>query len=132
MGQALEPAVAPLGWDWRIAVSVLASFPAREVVIATLGTIFNLGEGAEAGSEALRERIQTVTRSGTGARVFTLPVGLSLMVFFALCAQCSSTLVVMGRELGSVVWPIVVFVGMTTIAYLAAWATATLATAAGL
>ncbi len=123
MGHGIEPVLRPLGWDWRIGVSVLASFPAREVVIATLGTLFNLGERDGESADQLRTAIQTATWTDTSRKLFTLPVGLSLMVFFALCAQCSSTLVTMGREMGSVFWPILSFCGMTTLAYLAAWGT---------
>lgn len=121
LGRAIEPAVKPIGWDWRIGVGVIASFPAREVVVATLGTIYNLGEGADEKSDSLRQAIKGATWPDTGKPVFTLPVALSIMVFFALCAQCASTLVVIGRETGSWVWPVVSFAGMTTIAYFAAW-----------
>lgn len=131
MGHAIEPALRPLGWDWRIGMAVIASFPAREVVVATLGTIFNLGREVEGAEESpdLRDALKQATWPETGKPVFTLPVALSLMVFFALCAQCASTLVVIGRETGSWTWPVVSFVGMTTIAYFAAWAVAAAARA---
>lgn len=130
-GHAIEPLFRPLGWDWRISVAVLASFPAREVVVATLGSIYNLGADEDESSQSLRAAIQNATWPESGARVFTLPVALSLMVFFALCAQCTSTLVVIGREMRSWVWPMVSFVGMTTIAYFAAWGTVVAARALG-
>jgi ferrous iron transport protein B len=120
LGRAIEPAIEPLGWDWRIGIGVLASFPAREVIIATMGTVLNLGE--EGGGARLQEAIRGMRREGTGEPVFTLAVALSVMVFFALCAQCSATLVVIGRELRSWGWPIASFFGMTTLAYLSAWA----------
>jgi ferrous iron transport protein B len=122
LGQFIEPAVKPLGWDWRIGLAVLASFPAREQVIATLGTVFNLGSGANARSASMRQSVQQMKREDTGGPLFTLPVALSLMVFFALCAQCGSTLVMIGRETGSWWWSAVSFVGMTSLAYGAAWA----------
>ncbi len=122
LGRSLEPVIEPLGWDWRIGVSVLAAFPARELVIATLGTVFNLGLGPDANSAGLRARVAQVTWEHSQRPLFTLPVGLSLMVFFALCAQCTGTLVVIARETGSWVWPLGSFVGMTGMAYLAAWA----------
>lgn len=134
MGRALEPAIEPIGWDWRIGMAVLASFPAREVVIGTLGTIFNLSaeETAEgAASAPLRAALASARWHDSGAPLFTLPVALSLMVFFALCAQCTSTLVIMGRELASWKWPIVSFVGMTAIAYAAALGVASGARALG-
>ena len=132
MGHALEPALKPLGWDWRIGVGVLASFPARELVIATLGTVFNLEREPGAASSSLRETAPRVVREDTGGPLFTLPVALSLMVFFALCAQCSSTLVVIGRETGSWKWPVASFIGMTALAYSAAWLVGGVARAAGL
>lgn len=130
-GHAIEPLFRPLGWDWRISVAVLASFPAREVVVATLGSIYNLGADEDESSQSLRAAIQNATWPDSGARVFTLPVALSLMVFFALCAQCTSTLAVIGRETRSWAWPVVSFVGMTAIAYLAAWGTVVAARALG-
>ncbi len=132
LGRAVEPAVRPIGWDWRIGMAVVASFPAREVVVASLGTIYNLGEQHAESAEPLHDALRTATWDDSGRRVFTIPVALSLMVFFALCAQCASTLVMIGRETGSWRWPLVSFGFMTTVAYLAAWATASLARAAGL
>jgi ferrous iron transport protein B len=131
MGRWIEPVVKPMGWDWRIGVAVIASFPAREVVVATMGTIYGLGEGEDESSQSLRNAIQAATWPDTGRPVFTLPVALSIMVFFALCAQCSSTLVTMGRETGTWRWPIVSFLMMTLIAYFAAWGTAAAARAIG-
>lgn len=128
-GHAIEPAVAPIGWDWRIAMATLASFPAREVVIATLGTIYNLGSAAaDERSATLRDAIHAATWPD-GRPVFDLPVALSIMVFFALCAQCASTLVVMGRETGTWLWPLASFVTMTTLAYVAALGTSAVARA---
>jgi ferrous iron transport protein B len=121
IGRVVEPLVRPIGWDWRIGMAVVASFPAREVVVASLGTIYNLGEANGAQSESLQEALRHAKWDDTGQPVFTLPVALSIMVFFALCAQCASTLVVIGRETGTWRWPAISFAGMTTIAYLAAW-----------
>jgi ferrous iron transport protein B len=122
-GRFIEPAVRPLGWDWRIGCAAIASFPAREVVLGTLGVIYNLGDvdpGAEEGATMLVRRLRAATWDGTDRKVFTLPVALSIMVFFALCAQCMSTLVVIGRETGSRFWPLVTFTYMTVLAWLAA------------
>jgi ferrous iron transport protein B len=123
-GHWVEPVVRPLGWDWRIGCAAIASFPAREVVLGTLGVIYNLGDvdpGEEEGGSALVRRLRAATWDGTDRPVFTLPVALSIMVFFALCAQCASTLVIIGRETGSWVWPVVVFVYMTVLAWIGAW-----------
>jgi ferrous iron transport protein B len=127
IGRTLEPLVRPLGWDWRIGTAVAASFPAREVVIATLGTIYNLGEGREAESGDLRGALQAA-QWPDGRPVFTLPVALSLMVFFALCLQCAGTLAVIKRETNSWRWPVIAFTYMTTLGYLAALVTFRLAT----
>jgi ferrous iron transport protein B len=122
-GRAIEPVVRPLGWDWRIGCAAIASFPAREVVLGTLGVIYNLGDidpGEEEGASMLVRRLRAATWDETDRKVFTLPVALSIMVFFALCAQCASTLVVIGRETGSWLWSLVSFLSMTTLAWLAA------------
>ncbi len=123
-GRLIEPVVRPLGWDWRIGCAALASFPAREVVLGTLGVIYNLGDvdpGAVEGATALERRLKAARWDGTNRPVFTLPVALSIMVFFALCAQCASTLVVIGRETGSWIWPVVTFTWMTAAAWVGAF-----------
>jgi ferrous iron transport protein B len=121
LGHVIEPVVRPLGWDWRIGCAVIASFPAREVIVATLGVIYNLGQGQDEESLALRDTLQRATWEGTSRPVFNIPVALSIMIFFSLCAQCVSTLVVMRRETNSWRWPIFTFVYMTTLAYVAAF-----------
>jgi ferrous iron transport protein B len=118
-GHAIEPLVKPLGWDWRIGVGVIASFPAREVIIATLGTIYSLGGDVDEESEGLRGALKSSTWPD-GSPVFNVPVALSVMVFFALCAQCASTLMIIRRETNSWRWPVFSFVYMTALAYVAA------------
>ena len=125
-GHLIEPLVKPLGWDWRIGCAAIASFPAREVVLGTLGVIYNLGDvdpGEEEGATSLIRLLKKATWDGTDRKVFTLPVAVSIMVFFALCAQCASTLVIIGKETGSWVWPTVTFGYMTALAWLGAFAT---------
>ncbi|NDC63665.1 MAG: ferrous iron transport protein B [Planctomycetia bacterium] len=134
-GRFIEPVVRPLGWDWRIGCAAIASFPAREVVLGTLGVIYNLGEidpGESDAAGALVRRLRAARWDGSDRPVFTLPVALSIMVFFALCAQCASTLVVIGRETNSWIWPLVSFTGMTSLAWLGALAAYQLGTLAGL
>ncbi|MBV09536.1 ferrous iron transport protein B [Rubinisphaera sp.] len=118
-GHAIEPVVRPLGWDWRIGVGVLASFPAREVIVGTLGTIYSLGGDVDEEDPQLRDRLKSA-RHSNGEPVFNIPVALSVMVFFALCAQCGATLMVMRRETNSWKWPIFSFTYMTTLAYVGA------------
>jgi ferrous iron transport protein B len=125
-GQALVPVFAPLGWDWRISVAALASFPAREVVVGTLGVVFELGEVEtkeltleNAGASELGKKLREAVRED-GRPLFNVPVALSLMVFFALCCQCASTLAVIRRETRSWRWPAFTFAYMTILAYLGA------------
>ncbi|MDB5390665.1 MAG: feoB [Planctomycetaceae bacterium] len=118
-GHAVEPLVRPLGWDWKIGVGVIASFPAREVIISTLGTIYSLGSEVKEESSQLKDELQHSTWPD-GSPVFTLPVAVSIMVFFALCAQCVSTLLVIRRETNSWGWAAFTFVYMTVLAYLGA------------
>jgi ferrous iron transport protein B len=125
LGRLIEPLVRPLGWDWRIGSAVIASFPAREVVVATLGVIFDVGKDVEEreGSQRLGTALQSASWAGSNRPLFNIPVALSVMVFFALCAQCVSTLAVIGRETRSWIWPTVTFTYMTVLAYLGALAT---------
>ena len=115
-GRWIEPVVRPLGWDWKIGTAVLASFPAREVVIAVLGIVYDLGGEEDEESSDLIEKLRAA-RHEDGSPVFTIPVALSIMVFFALCAQCAATLAVIRRETNSWRWPVFVLVYMTIFAY---------------
>jgi ferrous iron transport protein B len=127
MGRFVEPVVRPLGWDWRLGCAAIASFPAREVVLGTLGVIYNLGEDVKVddveGRTQLQTQLHNATWDGTQRPVFTVPVALSVMVFFALCAQCAATLAVIKRETNSWRWPAFTFTYMTVLAYLGALAT---------
>jgi ferrous iron transport protein B len=116
MGRWIEPAVRPLGWDWKIGMAALSSFPAREVIVATLGTIYSLGGEVDEESRSLRDAIQ----GEPWAKEKSIPVALSIMVFFALCAQCVATLAVIKRETNSWKWPVFSFVYMTGLAYVGA------------
>ncbi|MCA9727046.1 MAG: ferrous iron transport protein B [Candidatus Eisenbacteria bacterium] len=119
-GKLIEPLVRPLGWDWRIGSAAIASFPAREVVISTLGVIFSVGDSEN--EDTLRRSIVNARRED-GSRLFDLATALSLMVFFALCAQCAATLAVIRREANSWRWPAFVFGYMSVLAYLGALCT---------
>jgi ferrous iron transport protein B len=122
LGRMIEPVVKPLGWNWKIGVGVIASFPAREVIIATLGTIYSLGADVDGENAGLRNTL-TMETWPDGTPVFSVPVALSIMVFFALCAQCVSTLMVIRRETNSWKWPVVSFACMTALAWLGAFVT---------
>jgi len=125
-GQALEPAFKPLGWDWRIGVATLASFPAREVIVGTLGIIYEKGE-VDAGDEEERKKLGETIRADWEKdpmrSKYRIPVALSVMVFFALCCQCASTLAVIRRETKSWSWPAFTFEYMTVLAYIGAFLT---------
>ncbi len=131
VGHWVAPTVRPLGWDWRIGMAVIASFPAREVIISALGTIYSLGADEDEGSESLRATLAAATWPD-GRPIYTLAVALSIMVFFALCAQCLSTLVVIKKETSSYGWSLFSFGYMTALAYLGALATYQVGTTLGL
>lgn len=113
-GQVVEPVFAPLGWDWRVSAAVIAGFPAREVVVAVLGTIFALG--AEAEEESLALRLTEATWPN-GQLLFSLPMVLGLLLFYAWCLQCAATLAVIRRETNSWRWPIFAWAYMTALGY---------------
>lgn len=117
MGKGIEPVFRPLGWDWKISAAVIAGFPAREVVVAVLGTIYAVGD--EADEVSLTGRLQSATWPD-GRAVFTLPMVIGLLIFYAFCLQCVATLAVIRRETNGWRWPIFAWVYMTTLGYLGA------------
>jgi ferrous iron transport protein B len=119
-GRLIEPVLAPLGFDWRIGIGLITSFAAREVMVATMATVFNLGE-AEDDVRSLREVLREA-RDEHGARAYTPLVGVSLMVFFVLACQCMSTVAVVRRETESWRWPLFMLVMMNALAWLASFA----------
>ena len=114
LGKALEPAIEPLGFDWKIGVGLIGAFAAREVFVSTMGLVYGIGDADEA-SEPLRERMRSEAKNGKPA--YSPLTGLSLMVFFALACQCVSTLAVVKRETRSYKWPAFLFVYMTSLAW---------------
>jgi ferrous iron transport protein B len=121
-GKAVQPVFDPAGFDWKITVGVLSSFPAREVIIATMGIIYNLGADVDEGSDDLRSVLQKekwTSGPREGRPVYTLPVVLGIMVFFALCMQCGATVAIIARELNWR-WAAFSFFGMTALAWLSA------------
>jgi ferrous iron transport protein B len=120
LGQAVEPLLKPLGFDWKIGVGIIGAFAAREVFVSTLGVVYGVGDGVDDKSVTLREKIRRETHAD-GRPVYTPLVGLSLMVFFALCCQCSSTLAIVRRETRSWRWPAFLFTYMTGLAWVASF-----------
>ncbi len=119
LGQAIEPAIRPLGYDWKIGIALITSFAAREVFVGTMATLYSVEEDDDA---SLREKLQSATYSD-GSKVYTLATGLSLMVFYVLAMQCMSTLAVVKRETRSWKWPVIQLVYMTVLAYALSWGT---------
>jgi ferrous iron transport protein B len=113
-GHAVEPLFRPLGWDWRVSAAVIASFPAREVVVAVLGTIYAVGSEADEGTLAGQ---LTSARHPDGSAVFTLPMVFGLLLFYAWCLQCAATLAVIRRETNSWRWPLFAWSYMTLLGY---------------
>lgn len=122
IGKTIQPVFAPAGFDWRTTVGILSAFPARELIIPTLGTLYSLGD-VEADPDqpdpALREALQQA-RDQHGHRIMGWLEALALMVFFALCSQCVATLAAIRRETHSWRWPLFTFGYMTALAWLAA------------
>ena len=119
-GRWMEPAFEPLGWDWRIGVAVLASFPAREVIVGTMAILYEV-EDDTGNRDPLVSAIRHDWDASAVRGRHRIPVALSVMVFFALCCQCASTLAVIHRETRSWVWPAFTFVYMTVLAYAGAF-----------
>jgi len=113
-GRFIEPVFTPLGWDWRVSAAVIAGFPAREVVVAVMGTIYAVGDKAEVAS--LVDKLRSAAWPD-GRPVFTLPMVLGLLLFYAWCLQCAATLAVIRRETNSWRWPIFAWTYMTALGY---------------
>jgi ferrous iron transport protein B len=120
LGHLIEPLIAPLGFDWKIGVGLVGAFAAREVFVSTMGVVYGIGDDVNEQTVPLRSRLQA-ERWPDGRHVYTPLVGLSLMVFFALAAQCMSTLAVVKRETRSYRWPVFLFTYMTVMAWVASF-----------
>lgn len=118
IGKVMEPAIEPLGFDWKIGISILTSFAAREVMVSTLAVLYGSDENEE--GESLRSTLRTEKRAD-GSLVWTPLSGLSLLVFFAFASQCMSTLAVTKKETGTIFWPTVQFLYMTILAITASF-----------
>jgi ferrous iron transport protein B len=131
MGRAVEPVVAPLGWDWKVGMAAIAAFPARELIVSSLNIIYDLGDEGDEEGAALASKLREAHRAD-GSPTFSIAVALSILVFVALCCQCASTLAVMYRETRAIRWPLLAFTYLTLLAYTGALVTYQIATAAGL
>ena len=118
-GKGIEPVFRPLGFDWRISTAILSAFPARETVVPSLGILFSLGKDDNKLDEKLTKKL-TDAKLPDGKPLFTPWTAVGLMVFFALCAQCFSTLATVRRETNSRKWPWIMFTYMTVFAYIGA------------
>jgi len=116
IGQLIEPVVKPLGFDWKIGIGLITSFAAREVMVGTLNTIYSIEDEGD-GISTLKEKM-IHDKSADGKPVYSALTAISVMIFFALAMQCMSTLAIVRRETNSWKWPIIMFVYMTTLAYL--------------
>lgn len=122
LGKSIEPAIRPLGYDWKIGIALITSFAAREVFVGTIATIYSIGGDVD-NELTIREKLAQEVNPDTGEKVFNKATGFSLMVFYAFAMQCMSTLAVVYRETKSWKWPIIQTISMTVIAYLAAFIT---------
>lgn len=119
-GKLIEPAIEPLGYDWKIGIGLIGSFAAREVFVSTMGVVYGIADADEENAD-LREKLRTETRAD-GTRVWTPLTGMSLMVFFAFAMQCLSTIAVLRREAGGWKWPSFVMAYMSVLAWVSAFA----------
>ena len=117
MGKTIEPVISPLGYDWKIGIALITSFAAREVFVGTMATLYSVGEEGNETQSTLRNKMAAAKRSD-GSKVYDLPTGLSLLVFYVIAMQCMSTLAVVKRETKSWKWPMVQLGYMTALAYL--------------
>ena len=117
MGKAIEPAIRPLGYDWKIGVAVVSSFAAREVFVGTLATIYSVGSHSEE-ETTIKNRMAAEVHPETGNKIFNFATGISLLLFYAFAMQCISTLAIVKKETNSWKWPIIQLVFMSGFAYL--------------
>jgi ferrous iron transport protein B len=121
MGRVIEPAIKPLGFDWKIGIALITSFAAREVFVGTMSTIYSVGDEGKA-QLTLKEKLQQEKNPDTGLPVYTFAVGLSLMLFYAFAMQCMSTVAVVFRETKGSRWPLIQFLYMFVLAYVSSLA----------
>lgn len=122
LGTAIEPAIRPLGYDWKIGIALITSFAAREVFVGTMATLYSVGDDDADNNNTLREKMSAAVRAD-GSKVYNLATGMSLLVFYVLAMQCMSTLAIVKRETRSWKWPLIQLAYMTFLAYTLSWLT---------
>ena len=118
LGKFIEPAVKPLGYDWKIGIALLTSFAAREVFVGTLATIYSV-EADDENTTTIKQKMASEINPETGEKRFNFAVGMSLLVFYAFAMQCMATLAIVKRETKSWKWPLIQLFGMGLLAYVA-------------
>jgi ferrous iron transport protein B len=118
-GRLIEPAIKPLGFDWKIGIGLISSFAARETIISTLSIVYNVGERSDKKSSSSLVDAMRNAKRADGSPVWTPLVALSLMVFFLLACQCMSTVAIVRRESNSWRWPFFMVGYMLVLAYVA-------------
>ncbi|MCY1524866.1 Fe(2+) transporter FeoB [compost metagenome] len=119
LGHWIEPAIKPLGYDWKIGIALITSFAAREAFVGTMATIYSV-DGGDEDTSTIRERMMASVNSQTGLPIYTFATGISLMLFYAFAMQCMSTVAIVYRETKSWRWPMIQMAYMTAMAYVAA------------
>lgn len=119
IGKSIEPAIKPLGYDWKIGIALVTSFAAREVFVGTLATIYSVGSSDAEQDDTIKNKMAAEVYPN-GNKIFTLASGISLLLFYAFAMQCMSTLAIVNRETNSWKWPLIQLFGMTSIAYIVA------------
>jgi ferrous iron transport protein B len=119
LGHWIEPAIRPLGYDWKIGIGLITSFAAREAFVGTMATIYSV-DGGDEDTSTIRARMSSSVNSRTGLPVYTFATGISLMLFYAFAMQCMSTVAIVYRETKGWKWPVIQLVYMTAMAYFAA------------
>ena len=117
LGKTIEPAIKPLGYDWKIGIAVLSSFAAREVFVGTLATIYSVGNHSEE-ETTIKNKMAAEVHPVTGDKIFNFATGVSLLLFYAFAMQCVSTLAIVKKETNSWKWPIIQLVFMSGLAYI--------------
>jgi ferrous iron transport protein B len=118
MGKAIEPAISPLGYDWKIGIAIISSFAAREVFVGTLATIYSVGDNDN--DNTIKNKMAAEINPETGAKIFNFATGISLLLFYAFAMQCASTLAITKKETNTWKWPLAQLVFMSGLAYIVA------------